>query len=202
MTNFTFSVEQVRSAPPEVRRWIEREIAASVAAMSKAEHDASQVHAAALAACLPEEAAQIFELIRGNFLLSQVFFELARETPNSQGAAPLYPVSIADILRHTRLSDGDRLVDCFTAINQAFQSIRNDPDATLFGFDQYGHVFVHQTTHDSIRQLWEQLFVAHAPIAGGPAIGERPAVAGFNPPHLGPSEDIAQHASHPANMNF
>jgi hypothetical protein len=26
MTSFTFSIEQVRSAPPEVRRWIEREL--------------------------------------------------------------------------------------------------------------------------------------------------------------------------------
>jgi len=67
MTSFTFSAEQVRSAPPEVRRWIEREIAASLAAMSKSEHDPSQVHAASLAACMPEEAMQLFELIKGNF---------------------------------------------------------------------------------------------------------------------------------------
>jgi hypothetical protein len=112
MPSFTFSVEQVRSAPPEVRRWIEREIAASLAAMNKSEHDASRVNAASLAACMPEEAMQLFELIKGNFLLAQVFFELARETPNSHGAAPLCPISIADILRHTRLRDGDRLVDC------------------------------------------------------------------------------------------
>jgi len=137
-----------------VRRWIEREIAASLAAISKSEHDASQVHAASLAACMPEEALQLFELIKSNFLLAQVFFELARETPSSPASAPLYPISIADILRHTRLGDGDRLVDCFTAINRAFQSIRNDPQATLFGFDQYGHVFIHQTTHDSVRQIW------------------------------------------------
>ena len=31
MTSFTLSVEQVRSAPPEVRRWIEREVAAALA---------------------------------------------------------------------------------------------------------------------------------------------------------------------------
>ena len=103
---------------------------------------------------MPEEALQLFELIKSNFLLAQVFFELARETPSSPASAPLYPISIADILRHTRLGDGDRLVDCFTAINRAFQSIRNDPQATLFGFDQYGHVFIHQTTHDSVRQIW------------------------------------------------
>ena len=198
MTSFTFSVEQVRSAPPEVRRWIEREITAALSALSKSEHDPSQVHAAAQAACMPEEAAQTFELIKGNFLLSQVFFELAREMPKSHGAAPLYPINIADILRHTRLGDGDRLIDCFTAINQAFQSIRNDPEATLFGFDQYGHVFIHRTTHDSIRQLWEQLFATQAPTAGGPVTGDGSALAGFTPPHIGPSEDIAQHEPRPA----
>src|SRR5262245_32454957 len=105
---------------------------ASLAALNRSEHDPSQIHAAALAACMPQEAAQLFEMIKGNFLLAQVFFELARDTPNSHGAAPLHPLNVADILRHTRLSDGDRLVDCFTAINQAFQAIRNDPEATLF----------------------------------------------------------------------
>ena len=87
MTNFTFSIEQVRSAPPEVRRWIEHEIMAALAALNRSEHDPSQVHTAALAACMPQEAAQLFEMIKGNFLLSQIFFELARDMPNSHGAA-------------------------------------------------------------------------------------------------------------------
>jgi hypothetical protein len=194
MTSFTFSLEQVRSAPPEVRRWIEREVAAALSALSRSEQDLSQVHAAALAACTPQEALQSFELIKGNFLLSQVFFELAREMPNSRSTPPLHALSIADILRHTRLADGDRLVDCFTAINQAFQTIRNDPEATLFGFDQYGHVFIHETTHHSVRQLWEQLYAAHMPATG--------AATGFTPPRLGPSEDVAGHAPSTANLNF
>ena len=196
MTSFTFSIEQVRSAPAEVRRWIEHEVMTAVAALNRSEHDPSQVHEAALAACMPQEATQLFEMIKGNFLLSQVFFELARDMSNSQGPAPLHPLSVADIIRHTRLADGDRLVDCFTAINRAFQTIRNDPEATLFGFDQQGHVFIHQTTHDSIRQLWEQLYAAHAPMAGGPAM------AGFTAPHLGPSEDIAQHPPGSGSVNF
>ena len=196
MTSFTFSIEQVTSAPPEVRRWIEREITETLAALNRSEHDPSQVHAAALAGCMPQEAAQLFELIKDNLLLSQVFFELARDMPNSRGAAPLHPLSVADILRHTRIGDGDRLVDCFTAINQAFQTIRNDPEATLFGFDQQGHVFIHQTTHDSIRRLWEQLFAAHAPMASGLE------PAGFTPPHLGSSEDMAQHPPGSPSLNF
>ena|SRR5215510_6087731 len=90
MTGFTFSVEQVRSAPPEVRRWIKREIAASLTALSKTEHDPSQIHAAALGACTPEEASQVFELIKSNFLLAQVFFRVgARDTERSRRNAAL-----------------------------------------------------------------------------------------------------------------
>src|SRR5438034_8381666 len=103
MTSCTLSVEQVRSAPPEVRRWIEREVTAALAAVNRSDHDPSQIHAAAVAACTPEEASQLFEMIRGNFLLSQIFFELTRYMPNSHAAAPLHPLNIADILRHTRL---------------------------------------------------------------------------------------------------
>src|SRR5262249_13319434 len=156
----------------EVRRWIENEAAATLAALGRSEHHPSQVHAPSLAACAPQEAAQVFELIKSNFLLCQVFFELARDTANSRVSAPLHALNVADILRHTRLADGDRLVDCLTAIDQAFRSLRSDLAATLFGFDQLGHVFIHQTTHDSIRYLWERLFAAHTPTAGAPISDE------------------------------
>jgi hypothetical protein len=65
---------------------------------------------------------------------------------------------------------------------------------TLFGFDNRDVLL--QATHDSIRQLWEQLFVAHSSMTSGPAL------AGFTPPHLGPSEDIAQHTPGSASVNF
>ena len=81
MTSFTFSLEQLRAAPPEVRRWLEHEIGAALGALGRLDRDQSQFHNAALAACTPEEALQMFELIKDNFLLSQVFFELAREIP-------------------------------------------------------------------------------------------------------------------------
>src|ERR1700746_1673852 len=136
MISFTFSLDQVKSAPPEVRRWIEREAAAALAALSRPEPDPSHPHAAALATCTLQEAAEVYELIKSNFLLSQVLFELARGMPRSRGTAPLHTLDLADMLRHTRLADGDRLVDCFTAINQAFRTVRNHPEASLFGFDQ------------------------------------------------------------------
>jgi hypothetical protein len=187
MTSFTFSLEQLKAAPPEVRRWVEHEIGAALGALSRFDHDTSQVHSAALAACTPEEAMQVFEAIKDNFLLSQVFFELAREAPAGRAAPPLHALNIAELLRHTRLSNGDRLADCFTAINQVFQTVRNDPEAALFGFDQYGHVYIHESTHHSVRRAWEQLFVSDQQPAS------QPAPLGATLPHLGPSEDIASH---------
>ena len=195
MIGFTLTLDQVKSAPPEVRRWVEREAAAALAALSPPEPDPSHPHAAALAACNLEEAAEVYELIKGNFLLSQVFFELAREVPGDRGGPPLHALSLADMLRHIRLADGDRLVDCFGAITQAFRTVRKDPEASLFGFDQYGQVWVHQTTHDSIRALWEQLLHRQPPTVGEPPIARSgPKLDVWTPPHLGPSEEVAQHA--------
>jgi hypothetical protein len=191
MTSFTFSLEQLKAAPPEVRRWVEHEIGAALGALSRFDHDSSQIHSAALAACTPEEAVQVFAAIKDNFVLSQVFFELARETPAGRAAPPLHALNIAELLRHTRLSDGDRLADCFTAINQVFQAVRNDPEAALFGFDQSGHVYIHESTHHSVRRAWEQLFVPDQYAAS------RPAPLGMSLPRLGPSEDIAGHAPSP-----
>jgi hypothetical protein len=195
VTGFTFSLEQIKSAPPEVRRWFEREIAVNLAQIGGPARDAAPMHGAALAACTPDEAAQLFELIKGDFLLSQVFFELGRDSPDAHGAAPLHTVALGDLLRHTRIGGVDRLSDYFGAINQAFQAIRSDPEATLFGFDQQGHVFIHEATCRSIRHLWEQLFAGPISTAGlgGPADGRLPS--GFAPPHLGPSEAVAPHRS-------
>jgi hypothetical protein len=184
MTSFTFSLEQLKAAPPEVRRWFEHEIGGALGILGRLDHDPSHAHDGSLAACTPEEALHIFEAIKDKFLLSQVFFELARETPAGRVAPPFHALNIADILRHTRLPDGDRLADCLTAINQVFQRVRNDPEAALFGFDQFGHVYIRDTTHHSVRLLWEQLFAAQP---------SRPAPMGMDLPHLGPSEDVASH---------
>jgi hypothetical protein len=203
MMSFTFSLDQVKFAPPEVRRWIEREAAAALAALSRSEPDASHTHAGALAAFTPEEAAEVYEQIKGNFLLSQVLFELARETPGNRGGPPLHALSLADMLRHTRLADGDLLVDCFSAIAQAFRTVRNDPEASLFGFDQYGQVWIHQTTYESIRELWGQLFHRQSPPANElPIARSAPTLEGFTPPHLRPSEDVAQHRPAPVGINL
>ena len=53
MTSFTFSAEQVKSAPPEVRHWIENEIVKALALPSHIPQESQKAHENALAACSP-----------------------------------------------------------------------------------------------------------------------------------------------------
>lgn len=157
MTSFTFTAEQLRHAPPEVRRWAVQEIAQALSAAERPGHDPSQVKAAELAACTEEEAIHVFTMIRGNFVLTQVFFEFARDAVPGTHTPPLHPLNTVEMLRHTRLAHADSLLKCFDIIKEAFQQIRRDPEASLFGFDGYGHVYIHDLTHVSIRRLFEDL---------------------------------------------
>jgi hypothetical protein len=188
MTSFTFSAEQVRSAPPAVRQWIENEIAATLRALMGGHQESPSGHSAELAACTAEEALQIYELIREDLATTLVFLELAHE-PIGNISPSLNALNIGDIIRLTRLNDS-RLAECFRTINQIFQQLRSDPEAMLFAFDQASHVYIHETTHRSIRSLWERLMRA-------PAMATMPPAAspplGFTPPQVGPSEDVATH---------
>ena len=165
MTSFTFSAEQVKSAPPEVRRWIENEIVKAFGTRPNADITPSEMQIGPLAICTAEEAAEIFNLISGNFPVTQVFFELTRETPFTRSAAPLHSLNLSDMLRHVQFAHSNQLFECFNIINQALQKIRHDPGASLFAFDEVGHVYVHETTCQSIRQLWHQLVPAHVSAA-------------------------------------
>ncbi len=182
MTSFTFTAEQIRSAPPEVRLWFETEIAAAFRALAVT--PPAPEHPAELAACTPAEALRVFELIKDDFAAAQLFLELGRLAPIGAGGAGLHALSVAEIKRHLRLAD-DRLLDGFGLINQAFQQVRGDPGVALFGLDQANHVYVHETTHRSIHNLWEELVRLRAPTmvaapgsAGPPPFGRVPGTAG------------------------
>jgi len=187
VTSFTFSAEQVKSAPPEVRRWIEGEVVKALALQS-ASGDLSRMQVNGLAACTIDEVAQIFSLISSNFLVTQVFFELARETPLTHPTPSLHALNLSDIQRHVQLADGHALVECLSVINQALQRIRNDADASLFGRDDSGHIYVHETTHRNIRQLRERLVLAHS----AAALNQSPEAPGFAPESLEAKEPAMQ----------
>jgi hypothetical protein len=188
VTDFTFSAEQIRSAPPEVRQWIQDQIASALLSIAKPPPETGE-HSTALAVCTPEEAVQVFEIIRSDFVVAQVFLELALAAEVS--SSNLYALDIDHILRRTRLTEG-RLLDCFRIIGEAYQQVRHDPNTALFGFDQNNHIFIDAGTNHSIRSLWQQLATMRAPISSAKEIVS--AIPNdFDPPRLGPSDSVAAH---------
>ncbi len=192
MISFVFTVDQIRSAPPEVRRWCEAEIIGALRHMESPQPEPA--HGPELAACTPPEALALFELVQSDFAAVQVLLEFGREPPLANSPVPLHAFGIGDFKRKLRLSD-DRLADCFGTINRAFMRVRNDPEAVLLGFDNSNHVYIHEMTHASIRALWERLAGMEP---GAEPIPTRAATPlGFVPPQIGPSEPVATHQEMP-----
>lgn len=160
MVGITLSPEQIRAAPPEVRRWLEHELAVSLG-LNPPALPITQPSSPHLAACTPEEAAQVLSLIQGMLPVVHVFFELGRE-----GAAPgegIAAFRLADIMRHTRLEVPDQVLACLEALDQAVQHVRNDPGATFHSVDQRGYCLVAAQTQRSIRAIWHQLVAQRGP---------------------------------------
>jgi len=155
MVGITLTAEQIRSAPLDVRRWIERELAASLG-LHPGEANANQPKAEHLVACSLEEAAAVLSLIQGMFPVVNVFFELGRQGA-SIGSEGLEAFRLADILRHTRLQNMSQVIGFLNIINQAVRRVRNDPAATLFALDSRGDCIVAAQTQQSASRLWRQV---------------------------------------------
>ncbi len=197
MTAFTFSVEQLRSAPPEVRRWFAGEIARTLGGLESPRPETPRpAETMTVAACTAAEALQIFELIANDALATRLFFDLAREGAIGTGLPGLHALRLTDLLHHTGLPGEESLLGGLGMIDRAFRQIRGDGAGSLFGFDDAGHLFMHETTQLSIRRVWEELVEARA--AAERQLGrEAPRSDGFVAPRVGPAEDIAAHAGHP-----
>ncbi len=186
MVSFTFSEEEVRAAPPEVRHWIEARLSSALGPRPGSEARPSSPEHGTLADCSPDEMAQVLKLISQNMLVTRIFFELARDARTGPRIAPYHALSLAEIQRHAQLAEPQQLFACLGVINQALQSVRGDAQAAMFGFDDAGQLYLHETTHCSIRQLWEQLVQAHAAEARGP--GTEGGAPGFPPQGIVPQE--------------
>ena len=154
MVGITLSPEQIRSAPIEVRRWLQQEIAASLG-MSGV-HEAAGPAAEHLVVCGPEEAAAIFGAIREMPPVVAVFFELGREGEGGgQGQGSVH--GIANMMRHAHLQNVEQLDACLQVINQAVRSLRGDPGATLYVLDPRGFCVIAAPSQKAIQQVWLQL---------------------------------------------
>lgn len=187
MVSFTFSADEVKAAPPEVRRWIEAQALPALGLRPGSEARPSTPEHGTLADCSPEEIAQVLKLISDNMLVTRVFFELARDALTGPKVAPYHALALAEIQRHAQLAEPEQLFACLGAINQALQTVRNDAEVSMFGFDDAGHLYLHEGTHRSIRLIWGQLVEAHSaamrPVAdaGIPGVEARGPTASHEP---------------------
>ena len=170
MVGLTLTPEQIGRAPPEVRRWLESEVAATLGQESReGEPAAAAEH---LVACDPNEAMSIYVGIEGLVPIVNVFFELGGEGESS-GRDGIEVHRLVDILHHTRLPSLGHLAACLQVIDDAFRRIRGDDRATLYTLDDRGACFIAAQTQQSIKAVWQQLVAGSASPLDSPFASRR-----------------------------
>lgn len=183
MVGITLGPEQIRSAPPEVRQWLEQQIAHTLGLQQPGE---PSVVPPRLVACSPEQAAAILAQIQGVLPAVAVFLELGRE----QGvtADGLRAFRLADIARNARLPSAEHVLRALGVIDTALRRAAGDPEATLFALDPQGHCFVAEETSRSILAVWQNV-VMHGPAeqrAAAPPLMPAAAMPPMAGPPVGP----------------
>lgn len=153
MIGITLSSEQIRTAPPEVRRWIEHEIATSLGLQLRTAE--SQDHIGQLAICGQDELAAILALITGVLPAVNVFFELGRKgTGFAQDRLEAYRLS--DIQSHTRLQNRGQVMWCLDLIDKSLHRIRGSADTSFYAIDG-DYCFIATQNQENILHLWLDL---------------------------------------------
>ncbi len=188
MIGITLSADQIRSAPLEVRRWIEREVVASLGRQPQP----AESHGEHLAACSEAEAEAVLAQIEAVLPVVNVFFELGRQGAIF-GQPNIEAFRLLDIAHHTRLPDVTQVIACLDIINQAFSNACGDVTAKFCGLDREGHCFIALETQQSILRLWQKVIASQqlepeeepaAPLPGGTP-GAAPGVATRQPTLVG-----------------
>ncbi len=158
MIGITLSSEQIRTAPADIRQWIEREVATSLGFQSPSAN-ANRQSGGQLAACSPDEVATLLSEIQGVLPAVNVFFEFGRQGA-VMGPSRVEAFRLLDIAHHTRLPDVGQVIACLNLISEALGRIRGDNNARFCGFDHEGHCFVAMETQQSILHLWQDVLAA------------------------------------------
>jgi hypothetical protein len=172
MAGITLSAEEIKAAPPEVRRWLEQEMVRAFGVQPAPAPAATH----ALVGCNVEEARDMLALLQGMLPAVSVFFELGREAA-SVAVHGLRAFRIADILRHARLQSPDQAVQCLEVLAQALQRVRGDPEAAFFALDDHGHCMVAEATMRSIFRLWQEIVAQRGLRSGANDIPVQPVEA-------------------------
>ena len=183
MVGITLSPEQIRGAPPEVRRWLEQQVVAALGLQRPPPVMEPPKH---LVACGLDELREVLRLVQHIVPAVTVLFELAREPASvtSQGVRVLH---LDEMMRHCRLQSPSQVVACLGALDEALRRGFGDQDAVLTVVDSNEHVLLPDMTARSIHALWQELVRPHAVAEATtpPADQPAPVNAGqpFQPPY-------------------
>ena len=160
MAGVTLSVEEIRAAPPEVRRWLEQEIVRALRRCIRA-GTSRQPAPPPLIGCNVEEVREMLALVQGVLPVVSVFFELGREA----AGMPVHGMRafpIADIQRHSRLHAPAQVIECLDLLTDALRRVRGDAEAAFYALDNLGHCLVAEATMRSILRLWQEIVAQQA----------------------------------------
>jgi hypothetical protein len=160
MMGLTLSAEQIRSAPPEVRRWLEQEIMRTLG-LQPGHQLGAQEAAAPLVGCNIEEVQGMLSLVRGMLPVVSVFFELGREA-GSLSVHGMRAFRLSDMLRNTRLHTPEQVIECLDVLTEALRRVRGDVAAVFYTLDEQGHCIVAEATMRSILRLWHEIVAQRA----------------------------------------
>jgi hypothetical protein len=155
MIGITLSPEQIRAAPPEVRRWLEQQIATTLG--FSAPQPEPQPN---LVECGPDLVRAILGVIHKLPPVAQVFFDLAREAA-VEGPAGLRVLNLDDIMRHCNLQAPEQVAACLGTINEALRRVVGKPEVAVAAIDGLGHCVVTDSTARSILAVWEDMVGPH-----------------------------------------
>lgn len=155
MIGITLSVEQIRSAPPEVRRWIEHEVIAALGVAAPAVATAS-TQASKLAACTSDDIAAVLARIQNVLPAINVLFEFSRPGI-SMGHPPVMQFRLMDMMHHTHLQNIGQVIECLDTINRALAEVRKDSAIRFCGYDHEGHCLIAPPTQASIAAVWHEM---------------------------------------------
>ena len=159
MIGITLSPEQVRAAPPEVRRWLEHEVASAFGLA--VDHPAPEDVATRLIGCNPDEATAMLELVQGMLPVVNVFFELGREAAGTP-VHGLRAFRLADVMRQARLSTPEQVIECLDVLTAALRRVRGDNEALFYLLDDRGHCLVAEPTMRSVLHVWQGIVAQRA----------------------------------------
>jgi len=169
MIGITLSADQIRSAPPEVRRWIEHQVLAGLGLGPEAPPVPTlPAQSAHLVACTADDAAKVLAQIQGVLPAVNVFFEFGRPGI-ALGQPPVMMFRLIDILHHTRLQNVGQVMASLELINTALVEVRRDPSVRFCGFDNEGHCLIAPETQRAIAGVWQSVIAKQHGVAEGEA---------------------------------